>query len=421
MVSVPPSLADPAFGPLWAAVRARLERTGTVAGSGPARGRVATPTLPAPARAALAAVLDRPVGAGVDLAVLEAGLARLGIGPDLPSALATLGEPVSGEAAARRAERTRQRDGRDAARATVASTWPESWAADWIDSVIRAGVLRGLDAEAARRFVAQVRQVFDHLAAAGAAFEGRDSGGVSRVEVAARLLGDAHALDTGSRLEVAVGRALAAQQAAKPVASGPVDPWDAAGVQRDLVSAPVLTWNLPVNDACGLAPLIRSAGELGVPLHLSKLALTAHPVQVPAGAEVLVCVNPRVVEAAAQRRVAGAVVTTNGNPSTTAVLLLAQLAATGATLRYHGDFDAAGLRICARMARLGAVPWRMAAADYAEAVAAAERDRVVLPFDPDRAPPTPWDPGLQAAFDACRQIVHEERLLDVLLGGTSGG
>jgi hypothetical protein len=38
-----------------------------------------------------------------------------------------------------------------------------------------------------------------------------------------------------------------------------------------------------------------------------------------------------------------------------------------------------------------------------------------LPVDPYRSPPTPWDPTLQETFDAERRIVHEERLLSILL------
>jgi hypothetical protein len=69
------------------------------------------------------------------------------------------------------------------------------------------------------------------------------------------------------------------------------------------------------------------------------------------------------------------------------------------------------------MHRLGLEPWRMDTGSYREAVAAADDDGSRLPTDPHRAPPTPWDRHLQAAFDEDRRIVHEERLLDVLLSG----
>ena len=92
--------------------------------------------------------------------------------------------------------------------------------------------------------------------------------------------------------------------------------------------------------------------------------------------------------------------TTNGNPSVAAALLIKQLVTAGARVRYHGDFDAAGLVICARLAALGAIPWRMTVHHYRAALVEAEHEGVSLPLDPTAAPPTPWDPPLQQAFDA---------------------
>jgi uncharacterized protein (TIGR02679 family) len=110
------------------------------------------------------------------------------------------------------------------------------------------------------------------------------------------------------------------------------------------------------------------------------------------------------------------VVALNGNPSGAAQLLLTQLRSSGAALRYHGDFDSAGLRICARMHRLALVAWRMGVSDYLDALATAKAQGAELPSDSHRAPPTPWDPALQAELDKRRRIVHEERLLPDLLG-----
>jgi len=160
---------------------------------------------------------------------------------------------------------------------------------------------------------------------------------------------------------------------------------------------------------------VQHATALGLPVHLTQFALRCHPVEVPRGTDILVVENPRVVEAAAQLGVATAVVATNGNPSGAVRLLVDQLLTAGASLRYHGDMDAAGLAICGRMAALGLAPWRMGTADYHAALAAAGADGVELPVDPAAAPPTPWDPALQATFDQHRLVVHEERLLPVLL------
>jgi uncharacterized protein (TIGR02679 family) len=152
-------------------------------------------------------------------------------------------------------------------------------------------------------------------------------------------------------------------------------------------------------------------------LHLTQLALRRHPVTVAAGSDVLVVENPRLVEAAVQDALVQPMVATNGNPSAAVQLLLAQLLACGAHVRYHGDFDAAGLAICARLHALGLVPWRMDATDYIGALDAARDAGVDLPIDPAPAPTTPWHPALQQVFDEHRRVVHEERLLPGLLRG----
>ncbi|HEX6420788.1 MAG TPA: TIGR02679 domain-containing protein, partial [Acidimicrobiales bacterium] len=196
-----PSLADPDLAPVWARVRERLERHGL-----DNRGRLRLPPVGAKARLALEAVTGRRPGATVDLVALERGLRELGLGDDLPAALDRLGHPVSAEPGRRRAERAVARAARDAAR-TEAAAWPEPWATTWIDEVIRAGGLRGCDAEGAVALVRAVRAIVDHLDSATAA--GGDAAPVGRVELAARLFGSAHALDTGTRLEAAATRALA--------------------------------------------------------------------------------------------------------------------------------------------------------------------------------------------------------------------
>jgi uncharacterized protein (TIGR02679 family) len=56
-------------------------------------------------------------------------------------------------------------------------------------------------------------------------------------------------------------------------------------------------------------------------------------------------------------------VCTDGMPAAAQRTLLAQLAAGGATLRYHGDFDWPGINIGNFvMQAFGAMPWRFGAA-----------------------------------------------------------
>lgn len=398
-----PSLTEDGLDAVWALARERLERHGI-----DNRGRLRLPVDLSPrARRNLAAVVGTTPRATVDLGQVEDGLRSLGVGDDLPTALAALGFAVSDEPARRRAERAEGKAARDAARAEAAA-WPESWAPDWIDEVVRAGILRGLDTRDALDLVRSVRRVLDHLEAAA---QRPDPVPVGRVELAAQVLGSAHALDAGRRLEAATTRALAHRL-------GATDPrvlWERAGVHLDLTSGPVQTWNLPLDPSSRLARLVAESVAIGVPLALTQLALRDHPVRCPAGAEVLVVENPRILEAAVQRRLTRSVVTTNGNPSGATQLLLRQLLDAGGVLRYHGDFDAAGLAICARMHATGLIPWRMDTANYRDAVAAAEADGVDLPVDPSFASPTPWDPPLATAFGERRLVVHEERLLPGLL------
>jgi len=255
----------------------------------------------------------------------------------------------------------------------------------------------------------QPRAVLDRIEAGG-----RGGGGIARVDLAAEVLGSSHALDRGTKAEAAVTRAL---RRCFP-GSDTRDAWEQAGIQMDLVSAPALSWGLRATPSSPLARLLDEAVRLGIPVHLSQLALRAHPVAVAAGTDVLVVENPRIVEAAAQSRTPFPVVGLNGNPAGAVLLLLDQLLSSKAALRYHGDFDAAGLRICARMHDLGLVPFEMDRAGYLAAVDDARTRGAPLPIDPHPAPATPWDPALQAAFDACRRVVHEERLLSTLLRPT---
>ena len=398
MVRVPDSLKSGELDELWERAQDRLEKSGVAN-----RGRLRVPDLSSSGRLVLQSLINRRPSATLDLGDLEVGLRRLGVGDDLPTALAALGFPVSSLPAERRAERAERGRAHAAARAECES-WPEPWTQEWIDGVIRAGVLRGFDAEEAHSFVGQVRHVLDRL-------EQSPAGRTSRVDLAAQILGSSHALDTGSRLEAAVTRALRLKLGEDEARSL----WEQAGVHLDLTSAPVLTWNIPLTSDCSLATLSTAAAACGIPLHLSRFALEQHPAQVAPGSPLLVVENPRIVEAATQARSSTPVISTNGQPSSAVLLLLEQLKESGAALYYHGDFDTPGLAICARMATLGLTPWRMNGGDYREALDAADAEGTQLPLDGLEPGPTPWDPALRDLFDRERRVVHEERLLPSLI------
>lgn len=396
----PESLRHDAMVSVWSAVRERLEAMGV-----DNRGRVRLPPLTSAARLTLKGLLGRELTRTVDLAELERALTSLGVGTDLATALELMGFAVSPEPAERRAARHLRSKVHDSARAAI-DGWPEPWAGDWVNEVIRAGLLRSLDADEVGDLVAAVRKVIDRV---GIAFANDEV--ISRTDLAATLLGSSHALDSGSAIEAACTRALARWRDD----ADSINVWDRLGVHSDQVSGAALTWGLPLDLAASLVRIVAPSIELGIPLHLTSAALRKYPVRVPAGTNVLVTENPRVVEAAASRRLASPVVTTNGNPSAAVRLLLDQLLESNAVLRYHGDFDTPGLAICARMQRLGLVPWRMTADDYRAAVNAATAAGVNLPLETRLPGSTPWDPSLAVAMTEIGRIVHEERLLDQLL------
>lgn len=398
--AVPSSLLEGDLPDLWTDVAERLERNGDSW-----RGTIRLSGYSSHAGHVLTALVGRPGRRTVDVAEVERALVRLGVGEDLVSALAALGRPISPAPAARRAERARVADGRAAARERAAD-WPEPWATEWVDDLIRAGLLAGLGRDEAIGVLSDVRRVLD-------AIEGTDGAAFSRTDLAATVLGSAHALDDGTLLERATARALRLSQAGD--GTDGVDPWATIGAYRNLLAGAALTWRLPLVGGHPLAPVVQRCSELGLPFVLTRLAIDAVGVTCVVGSDVLVVENPRVIEYAAQIGAAQAVVCANGNPSTTVTELVAMLAGSGAQLRYHGDFDAAGLEICGRMHARGLAPWRMGAQDYLDALQVAEEAGVPLPVDHRACGPTPWDPALRDVFEEHRRIVHEERLLDDLL------
>lgn len=402
---IPQSLRRAGLQVVWSAARAHLDRRGP--GS---RGTIARPYLDPDSELALRSLLGR-ANKRLDLSRLEAALVERRIGGDLSDALSRLGHPPSTDAAKRRADRSRSAAARTTLRDAAAS-WPEPWAMQWADAAIGAGLHGGLDPEEVGRLVHDVRCMLDTLSS-------RHSGeslSVSRTELAAGLFGSAHALDPGTRLAIFAARAL--QFSFDEELTGR-ELWEAAGIQADRVSAPVLAWAVPATGPSVLAALLRDATTGGIPLHVSLLALQREPVTVALDTPVLVVENPRLVEAAAERSLEACVIATNGNPTTAVTTLVQQLGDSGACLWYHGDFDAAGINICRRMHDLGCRPRKMGARDYQEAISRAERDGVRLEHDSKGCGPTPWDSALEETFGARRLIVHEEFVLDRVLGDFS--
>lgn len=391
-------LADPGLAPLWSAVRAALDRNGL-----DWRGRLILPELVPEGRRRLGVLIERPVPPGrrtVSLAELAAGMARVA-GADLVDVLAELGHAPAGRREALRARQEATRARRAALDGAVAeylqdATWATGWAhAAWTD-----GLFASYTPTEVRAVISRVGQI---LACGGS--------GRSRTEIAARLLGDSHALDSSTRLTALVTRALIVRDGPEAERAA----WERAGMPLDLVSVPVLTWGLPLIGDDGAAAAARAMTGAGLPLHLSVLALRAQPPRVVTGTPVLVVENPRLVEVAAQRNLPAAVLCTHGNPTTAPTEAVAALRVAGAQLRYHGDFDAPGLAMAARAHTAGCAPFQMSVRHYRDAVAAAAAAGVDLPRDPAPVPATPWDPDLAIVFEDRRFVVHQERVMDEVL------
>ena len=393
--SVPASLADPGLATLWGAVRQRHDR-----GDGAMPGTIRMPVIEPRCEPAVAALIGRSPTSRLDVSELEAGLVRLGLGHDLDSALTLLGCPPDPAKRKRSEARARARQARQALESAL-ERWPETWAAHWGQDMLRSGLLSGLDGGEVAALLGNVRRLIDARADPLART-------ASRTEFAAQLFGSAHSLDRQTKLAAAAERALRHVVGLSESAVEGRALWEAAGIAADSVSAPALTWGLRPLGASPLASMLGCAADAGLPMHVSLRALRQHQVEVAPGTPILVVENPSVVESAADASAVFGLVCTNGNPTSTVTELIDQLAASGADLRYHGDFDAAGIAICRRMRDRGCTPWMMSAADYRQAVQRAAARGVPLPHDSAAAGPTPWDPTLEAEFDGGRRIVHEE-------------
>jgi len=133
------------------------------------------------------------------------------------------------------------------------------------------------------------------------------------------------------------------------------------------------------------------------------------------GLEVFVCENPNLVAIAADAlgEACAPLVCTDGMPAAAQRALLSQLAAAGARLRYHGDFDWPGIAIANLMQReFGATAWRMSALDYEAALET--HAEVAAPLA--GAPVAPqWCEALGAAMRRLGKALAEETVATTLL------
>jgi uncharacterized protein (TIGR02679 family) len=404
-VAAPDWVSAPELADFWRRVRARLE-----AGGLDPMGRLEVAVATREARHALGALLGRTVTRDrvtVDLAALDDRLAaRSGVGGLAAVVVAVTGSPLRDRRAERRQREARRTEPFELARSLLArSPMAGPWIEPWLAGLRSSGLLSSR-AEAVPVMADAVRVLEVVL---GDAPHAR-----SRVELAAQLLGDAHALDQDRPAHQLVLRALAAA-ASVPVPSTAQARrrlWERHGVTADLVSSTCLTLGLRLAGESGLAVRLRAAADAGDPVHLTALDLRrAAGAQVDVAAPVLVCENPRVLEAIADRYAGRApVVCTSGEPNTVVTTVLERLVASGCLLRYHGDFDWAGVAITNRLlGQFGVQPWLMRAEDYEAGLRAGSPALTGVPVEPA------WDRELGAAIRLHGRAVHEETVLEALL------
>jgi uncharacterized protein (TIGR02679 family) len=374
--------------------------------------------LTADEHAALASLTGRPqrfsASMRIDLDLVDASFRNAGVAASLRDALERLDGPIPDVTATRLRARDQW--------AQVVENCRDPRLSDLLRESSGLGLLRRLarqDAARATELCHRAEAVLRRLPAHG----------VTRSQLAAEVLGDAHALDAGQpvatlvlatqrRLAVSARRETGEGVDGAPGLEGGTDPqpaaerardlWAMAGVLVNELARPALFLNLPAKGLC--------AGGDGEPRYASLRALLRAPPRWDvAGLEVHVCENPNLLAIAADRLGAycAPLVCTDGMPAAAQRTLLAQLAQAGARLLYHGDFDWPGLRIANHVMRaFDARPWRLGASDYVSAVHAAASMGHPLHGEVVEAS---WDMALAAAMRHHRLAIAEEALTDSLL------
>lgn len=398
---------------LWDVVAARLQRNGLRP-----QGIVRLDGLDRDERRALAGLLGRPVTAtraNIDLANLDDRLRSVRDGRGLVEVIEAMRGRLVDRAAARAAASERRAAVWAGARDALVhhGLADQQWSEGWLQDIRAAGTLARVGPDRARTSVIKAVKVL----AALPIVEGSDRR-LGRTELANRVTGNSHGLDDGRMVASLVLRGVAqlTQIALPEGAAARRALWETAGVLSDEISTTVLTLGLRPTGADPLAAGIRVRSDANCETHLTLRDLRRLNTWVEADTDVFVCENPRVVEAAMDAGARQPMVCTAGNPRVVVNVLLEQLVAGKARLRYRGDFDWPGISIANRViTKHGALPWRMNAQDYEDAIARSAAiidDLLVLDGRPVDAV---WDGDLTPLMVRTGRAVHEESLLDVLV------
>ncbi|MEO7587871.1 MAG: TIGR02679 domain-containing protein [Arachnia sp.] len=226
-----------------------------------------------------------------------------------------------------------------------------------------------------------------------------ESGTVGLAVLAARVFGDAHALDRATALGRATARFArleAVVRSGRPVLDATVSltaagwraAWAGVGVVCDQVSSTVLVLNLPL---VGDAPAVAIANSaIGEPVWLTLRSLAGRLSVAGDPTTVFVCENPSIVEAAADVLGASAqpLICTFGRPSAAALQLLRSVGSHTALL-VQADSDATGRAIVDSLVagHPNANPWRMptSGVQYEEEIV----DELLSDLRPPPPPPPP--------------------------------
>lgn len=345
----------------------------------------------------------------LDVPTVDAMLVEAGLASSLRDAL----EKLDGQIVNRAALADEQRAGWAAVFEGVSNQSLSSWLA----STQNRGLVKrhsGRRTQVAAQLLSRVELVLKFLPA----------NGTTRSQLAAEVLGDAHALDSGrpecSIVLAVLRHARRAGGEEQDIEEDRRETWATAGVLVNELARPALFLNLPV------VPSERSAGRhhlgpLGEPDFISlRRLLRSMPAWNVAERDVFVCENPNIVAIAADQlgHDCAPLVCTDGMPGAAQRALLSQLAAAGARLWYHGDFDWPGIGIANLVIREhSARPWRMSADDY---VSATETVTTRVPLA-GAVVAASWDDELSVQMMALDVRVAEEALAARIISDLEDG
>lgn len=416
--SIDPRLIRRLGGTELAGLRQRMRRHFERHGRGPEKSGFHLTNLSAIEYEALALLVGLPPrptrSVRIDIAQFDAALRDAGMASSLHEALEKLDGPI-----VNRAEAKAELQSRWSSVTDDQGLHPALCA--WLQEAPAVSLLKRVSKQApqaALQLLQQAHAVMRRLPAQG----------LTRAQLAADVLGNAHALDNGQAIATVVLAALQHgandDELEQPPSEGTTeeadgarrpaervrDIWARSGVLVNELARPALFLNLPVRPP---SALLAAPGEPGY-LSLRRLLRTP-PAWDVANHTIYVCENPNIVSIAADRLGAACapLVCTDGMPAAAQRVLLTQLAGAGAKLLYHGDFDWAGIHIANNVMKLcDARSWRFGAEDYiqaAKAIAPKERDLE------DGRVAASWDSALVELMRSKGMAIAEEAVASQLV------